>query len=133
MGSVEILKIIGVAFIVAITALLLKSTKPELSFAVTVTGVIIILLFLVDALQDALHFLSELARLAGIENGLLKILLKIVGIGYLTEFCAGILNDFGSNTIADKVVLGGKITILLLSIPIVEGLFNIIRGFLQFL
>ena len=133
MGSVEIFKIIGIAFIVAITALLLKSSKPELSFAVTVTGVIIILLFLVDALQDALHFLSELARLAGIENGLLKILLKIVGIGYLTEFCAGILNDFGSNTIADKVVLGGKITILLLSIPIVEGLFNIIRGFLQFL
>jgi stage III sporulation protein AD len=64
---------------------------------------------------------------------LLKILLKIVGVGYLTEFCAGILNDFGSNTIADKVVLGGKITILLLSIPIVEGLFNLIRGFLQFL
>ena len=133
MANIEIIKIIGVAFVVAITALLLKTTKPELSFAVTVVGVIIILLFLVDALQNTLHFLSELALLAGIENGLLKILLKIVGIGYLTEFCAGILNDFGSNTIADKVVLGGKITILLLSIPIVEGLFHLIRGFLQFL
>lgn len=133
MESMDIFKIIGVAFIVAITALLLKSTKPELSFAVTVTGVIIILLFLIDALQDTLHFLTELALFAGVENGLLKILLKIVGVGYLTEFCAGILNDFGSNTIADKVVLGGKITILLLSIPIVEGLFNLIRGFLQFL
>ena len=133
MESMDIFKIIGVAFIVAITALLLKSTKPELSFAVTVTGVIIILLFFIDALQDTLHFLTELALFAGVENGLLKILLKIVGVGYLTEFCAGILNDFGSNTIADKVVLGGKITILLLSIPIVEGLFNLIRGFLQFL
>ena len=133
MASVEIIKIIGVAFVVAVTALLLKTTKPELSFAVTVTGVIIILLFLVDALQGTLQFLSELAQMAGVENGLLKILLKIVGVGYLTEFCAGILNDFGSNTIADKVVLGGKITILLLSIPIVEGLFNLIRGFLQFL
>ena len=46
MASVEIIKIIGVAFVVAVTALLLKTTKPELSFAVTVTGVIIILLFL---------------------------------------------------------------------------------------
>ena len=91
------------------------------------------MLFFIDALQDTLHFLTELALFAGVENGLLKILLKIVGVGYLTEFCAGILNDFGSNTIADKVVLGGKITILLLSIPIVEGLFNLIRGFLQFL
>ena len=133
MASVDIIKIIGIAFVVAITALLLKTTKPELSFAVTVTGVIIILLFLIDALQDTLQFLSELAVLAGVENGLLKILLKIVGVGYLTEFCAGILNDFGSNSIADKVVLGGKITILLLSIPIVEGLFHLIRGFLQFL
>lgn len=133
MENVEIFKIIGVAFIVAITSLLLKSTKLELSFAVTVTGVIIILLFVVDALQDTLRFFSELAQLAGVENGLLKILLKIVGIGYLTEFCAGILNDFGSNSIADKVVLGGKVTILLLSIPIVEGLFILIRGFLQFL
>ena len=133
MASVDIIKIIGIAFVVAITALLLKTTKPELSFAVTVTGVIIILLFLIDALQDTLQFLSELAVLAGVENGLLKILLKIVGVGYLTEFCAGILNDFGSNSIADKVVLGGKITILLLSIPIMEGLFHLIRGFLQFL
>jgi stage III sporulation protein AD len=133
MSTVEILKIIGVAFIVAITALLLKSIKPELSFVVTVTGVIIILLFIVDSLQESLHFLSQLTQIAGIENGLLKILLKIVGVGYLTEFCAGILNDFGSNSIANKVVLGGKITILTLSLPILEGLLNLIRSFLQFL
>lgn len=133
MENVEIIKIIGVAFTVAITALLLKSTKPELSFAVTVTGIIIILLFIVDALQDTLTFFSQLAQIAGVQNGLLKILLKIVGVGYLTEFCAGILNDFGSNSIADKVVLGGKISILILSVPIIEGLLNLISGFLQFL
>lgn len=128
-----IIKIIGVAFIVAITAILLKSTKPELSFAVTVTGVIIILLFIVDSLRNTLAFFTEIARVAGVENGLLKILLKIVGVGYLTEFCAGILNDFGSNSIADKVILGGKITVLALSIPILEGLLTMIKGFLQFL
>ena len=38
----EIFKIIGVAFVTAISAILLKSTKPELSVAVTVTGVIVI-------------------------------------------------------------------------------------------
>lgn len=129
----EIIKIIGVAFIVAITAILLKSTKPELSFAVTVTGVIIILLFIVDSLRNTLAFFTEIAQVAGVENGLLKILLKIVGVGYLTEFCAGILNDFGSNSIADKVILGGKITVLALSIPILEGLLTMIKGFLQFL
>ena len=58
-------------------------------------------------------------------------LLKIVGVGYLTEFGAGILMDFGSNSIADKVTLAGKITIVLLSMPVVESLLQLLGGFLQ--
>ena len=129
----EILKIIGVAFVTSITAILLKGTKPEFSFAVTVTGVIVILLFIIDSLQNTIGILGELARMTGVDNGILKILIKIVGVGYLTEFSSGILNDFGSNAVADKVVLGGKITILLLSLPVLEGLLEMIRGFLQFI
>ena len=127
----EIFKIIGVAFVTAITAILLNSTKPELSFAVTVTGVIVILVFVADMLQNTVNIISTIASLTGIENGLIKILLKIVGVGYLTEFSAGILNDFGSNAVADKVILGGKLTILILSLPIIESVLNLISGFLE--
>ena len=127
----EIMKIIGVAFITTIAAVLLKSTKPELSFAVTGTGAIVILLFIVDALENTLTVFTAIAEITGVENGLLKILLKIVGVGYITEFGAGILNDFGSNAVADKVALGGKITIVLLSLPIIESLLKLVQGFLQ--
>ena len=58
----EMFKIIGVAFITSITAVLLKGTKPELSFAVTVTGVIVILLFLVDALQSTISIFSKISN-----------------------------------------------------------------------
>ena len=127
----EILKIIGVAFVTSIAAILLKGSKPELSFAVTITGVIVILLFIIDSLQNTVGIFLQLAQLTGIENGLIKILIKIVGVGYLTEFAVGILNDFGSNALADKVALGGKIGIILLSLPVLEGLLQMIRGFLQ--
>ena len=49
----------------------------------------------------------------------------------MTEFAVGILNDFGSTAVADKVTLAGKITIVLLSLPVLEGLLQMIRGFLQ--
>lgn len=127
----EISKIIGVAFITTFASIILKQTKPELSFAVTVTGVIVILLFIVEALQNTLSVFSSIASVTGIENGLLKILIKIVGVGYLTEFASGVLQDFGGNSLADKVALGGKITIVLLSLPVIEGLLNMIKGFLQ--
>ena len=127
----EIVKIIGVAFLTAIASILLKSAKPELSFAVTVTGVIVILLFIVDALEETLTVFSVIAQTTGVQNGLIKILLKIIGVGYITEFGAGILNDFGSNSIADKVILSGKITIVLLSLPIIQSLLTLISGFLE--
>ena len=104
---------------------------PELSFAVTVTGIIVILLFIVDCIKNTLTIFNEIARFTGIENGLVKILLKIVGIGYLTEFAAGVLTDFGSQSVADKVVLGGKITIIIMSFPIIQSLLTLVGGFLK--
>lgn len=127
----EIIKVIGVALVTAVAAVLVKGTKPELAFAVTVTGIIVILLFIVDALQNTIAVFASIAQMTGVENGLIKLLLKIVGVGYITEFGAGILNDFGSNAIADKVVLAGKIGIVLLSAPVLESLLQLVRGFLQ--
>lgn len=129
----EIFRIIGVGFITAIAAVLLKSTKPELSFAVSVTGVILILLFLAEMLGDTVGALSSIAEKTGVGSGSLKILLKIVGIGYLTEFCAGILQDFGNAAVADKVVLGGKLTVLVLSLPIIEKVLELFSSFLGLL
>ena len=127
----EIVKIIGVAFITTIAAILLKQTKPELSFVLTVTGVILIFMLIADSLQNTLTIFEKIATLTGVQNSLIKALLKIVGVGYLTEFGAGILNDFGSHSIADKVILGGKITIVVLAIPIIEGLLTMVSGFLK--
>lgn len=127
----DVMRIIGVAFITAVTAAILKPNKPEMSFAVTVTGIIVILMFFVDSLQNTLKVFSTIASVTGVENGLLKILLKIVGVGYITEFGAGVLNDFGSHSVADKVVLCGKVTIVMLSLPVIESLLQLVGGFLK--
>ena len=127
----DILKVIGVAFITAISSFILKATKPELSFAVTVTGTIVILMFIIDMLQGTMAIFASITQITGVEHGLFKSLLKIVGVGYLTEFGAGILSDFGSSNVADKVSLAGKLTIVLLSMPVVESLLGLISGFLQ--
>lgn len=127
----EVFKILGIAIVTAIAAILLRSSKPELSFAVTVTGVIIILLFIVDSMKNVLAIFQFITTTTGIESGLIKLLIKIVGVGYVTEFGSGILTDFGSTTIADKVVLGGKLTIVVLSLPILQSLLQLIGKFLE--
>ena len=41
----QIFQLIGIAFVTAIAALILRSVKPELAFAVSVAGGIVLLLF----------------------------------------------------------------------------------------
>lgn len=128
-----IVKIIGMAFVTAITASILKSTKPELSFAVSIAGVLIILVMILESIEGTITAFSMMTQITGMDNQLLKTVLKIVGIGYITEFSAGLLSDFGSASVADKVILGGKITIVALSLPIMENLFRMLEGFLRLL
>ena len=127
----ELVRIIGIALITALTALFLKGTKPELSFAVTVAGAALILIFIADMLSETLNVFSELGEKTGIDNSLVRIIVKIVAIGYLVEFSAGVVEDFGSKSIADKLVLAGKVIIFAVSLPIIKSLLTLIDGFLE--
>lgn len=68
---------------------------------------------------------------AGIDNRIFSLLVKIIGIGYVTDFSAGVIEDTGSKSLADKVVLAGKIIIMTLALPVVVKLFDLIAGLLQ--
>lgn len=127
----ELVRIIGIALITALTALFLKGTKPELSFAVTVAGAALILIFIADMLSETLNVFSEIGEKTGIDNSLVRIIVKIVAIGYLVEFSAGVVEDFGSKSIADKLVLAGKVIIFAVSLPIIKSLLTVIDGFLE--
>ena len=124
-------KIIGVGLVTAIAALILKSSKPELAFAVTIAGGVMILIFALDMLGASLRIFTDIAEKTGIDQSLVKIILKIVAIGYLVEFSAGIVEDFGSKSIADKLVLAGKIIIFTVSIPIIQSLITLIGNILE--
>ena len=124
--------IVSVGLVTAIAAMLLKSLKPDLAFAVTICGGIILLLCAVDLLKDTVSVFWEIADTTGLDASLIKLLLKMIGIGYLTEFSSQLISEFGSPSVADKVVLCGKIMILLLSVPIVKSLLELIHWFLAF-
>ena len=128
----QIFQLVGIAIITAVAALLLKGTKPELAFAVTIAGGIILLLFAFKIFKGSLTIFQKITDITGIESSIVKILLKMVGIGYLVEFSAGILNDFGQSNLGDKLVFCGKIIVLVLAVPILESVLNLIVKLLEF-
>ena len=127
----EIFKVLGVAIVTAMAVILLRGAKPEFAFVATITGVVVISFFIISSLRGVLSAFQIIVDMTGIENELMRVLLKIVGVGYVTEFGAGLLTDFGSATMADKVLLGGKIVVVLLSLPILQSLLRVIKEFLE--
>lgn len=124
----ELLKIIGIGLITSVAILVVKQVKPEVAILVTITGSIIILFMLVEMLASVTQIFELIVNKTGLDKELFTSILKIIGIGYITEFGANICTDSGNSSIADKILLAGKIAILVLALPILTALIDIIVG-----
>jgi stage III sporulation protein AD len=122
-----IFKLIAISIIGVVVVLTLKSTKPEFAvFAAIATGVIMVIILL-STLQDVILAFDNLVKKSGIDEGVFSAVLKIIGIGYLTEYSASIATDAGCGSIAQKLQFGGKLTIFAMSISIVSALIDVVE------
>ncbi|MGN1208251.1 MAG: SpoIIIAC/SpoIIIAD family protein, partial [Christensenellales bacterium] len=124
----DIVKIIIIGVVTSIATVVLKQFKPELSIIVSLAGGVIILISLVNYLGQVVGSFVQIVNKTSLDLGLFSSVLKIVGVGYITEFGANICVDTGNSSIADKVLLAGKIIILCLSLPIINSLLTTIVG-----
>lgn len=126
----DIIKVILIGIIVSIAVVLVKQIKPELSIFLVIGGSIIILGYIMNWFNPVISTLQSIVTKTGLNSVLIENVLKIVGIGYLTEFASNICLDSGNSSIADKVQLAGKTFILIVSLPILTELIDIVAGLL---
>ncbi len=125
------IKIVSLAILFAIIIVYLKSVDSELALPTTVGAGIVILGFAFEELTTAFSFLNNLIELTGLNKELYSILFKITAIGYLVEFGADTIADFGLKSLSDKLIFVGKIIIFSVSLPIIYAVFNLFTGLLQ--
>lgn len=125
-----IFKLIAIALIGVVTITLLKAAKPEFAvFATIATGVVMVVIML-SQLTDVVIAFDTIVDKSGIDDGVFAIVLKIIGIGYLTEYSSSVATDAGCASIAQKLQFGGKIIIFLMSMSIVKSLVDVVSTLL---
>ena len=127
----EIVRILLVGIITCVATVILKNIKPELSLLVSLSGGIVILIMIINSLTSVISSFSSVVSKTSINTQLFSSVLKIVGIGYLTEFGANICQDSGNGSLADKILLAGKVIILCFALPIVNSMLNVVIGLIQ--
>ncbi|NLX70513.1 MAG: stage III sporulation protein AD [Clostridiales bacterium] len=122
----EALQIAGLGIVAAVIAVILKQQKLELGMYISITTGIIILMLLIGRLISVVDILNYIASRANVDSMHLSIVLKVIGIAYITEFGSQVCRDAGESAIASKIELGGKIIILSLTVPILAALIEVI-------
>ena len=125
-----IIKIVAIGIVATVLAIVLRKEKPEFASAVGIIAGIVILTMLMDDIQAVLQSIKIASEKAGVEPRYIALLIKIIGISYITQFGSAIAKDAGEGAIASKIYLGGKIAILLLSALLLFALLNLIIGIL---
>lgn len=126
----DIIKIIGIAILTTFAVVILRQQKPEVAAVVGIAGSVVILFMFVNLLSGVIGSFIGIVNRTGIGSELFSSVLKIIGVGYITEFACGVCADSGMNSLADKVALAGKVTILILALPIINSIIDIVVGIL---
>ena len=120
--------VLGVAGV--LLAVQFKNVKAEYGMYISLALGLLIFASLLDKISWLMEVLKEIADAVNLDSNYLKTLWKVLGVTYVAEFASSICKDAGYQTIALQIEVFAKITILVLSLPVLMALLQTIRSFL---
>lgn len=125
-----IFKIIAIGLITCLATMIVRPIRSDFAVIIAIVGGLIILFMVVNYLSSVFETFRNIIGITGLNSSLYTLLLKIIGVGYLVEFTAGICSGTGNSSLGDKVLLGGKIIILVMALPIITNILQIVMELL---
>ncbi len=124
----DMLKIAGLALLGTFTAMLLKQGKGEFGTMIGFTMTLIVCGYMVSSLLEVVSTIEGLWNKIAGETNFLHILLRIVGITYISDLTAGLCKECGYTSLSGQVVIAGKLGVLLAGFPIFMDLLEFVAG-----
>ena len=114
--TVNIVQILGLCISASVICKLLEKYQKEQAVFVS------IMVFIVVRISPVLNAVDGLFSTAGLNPFYVQIIFKAVGVCWLTQLACDICKDCGENAICSIAELTGKITLLLLAMPLLKTL-----------
>lgn len=119
--------ITSIGVIGAVIAIILRQYRAEYALLVSICTGVVIVSYVIISVAPIMTSIRELFNDAALNGDYYFVILKGLGISYITKFASDICIDAGENSIANKVDLIGKVAILLISFPIFEQVIEITK------
>ncbi len=124
-------QIAAAGIIAVILAIIFKKGKEEFSLYISIAACVLILIWGMGKLEVIFDAIDRLQGYIKINQAYVNILIKIIGITYVTEISASLCRDSGYQAIGEQIELVGKLAILAISMPIMLAILDTINSLLR--
>lgn len=125
----DVIKVGLLAIAGIMLAVQFKGQKQEYGLYIGFSISLMIFTFSIGRLEAVMVQVNNLKNFLGSQSEYLGILLKVIGITYVCEFCSGICKDSGYSSVASQIEIFGKLTVLLSGMPVLLALIETIQNF----
>ncbi len=125
-----VLKIALIGIAGAVLAMVTKEFKAEYGVFVLLAISLFLVGYLTSGLGEVLNFIQTLQKKIPINTSYIKILFKMLAIADVCQIASDLCEDLGYRSISFQIETVGKMSILLLSIPIIQSLLETVEHLL---
>lgn len=116
--------------VTVVLVLAVGKQEKDIALMLSMAACIMVGIAAFAVLEPVLDFLYRLAELGSYQRDVLGILMKITGIGMVSELAQMICKDSGNTALAQGMQLLGTAMILLLSLPVLESFLDLLQQIL---
>lgn len=122
---------IAILGVIAVLLALQFNDRKEYATYISIICIVIIALFILDKVKVITDVVEQFNKYTSIDIIYIKILLKMIGITYITEISNQICIDAGYEGIGKQIEIAGKFTILVIGMPILSNVMKMITTILK--
>ena len=127
----NIIALSAAAIIAATVCVVMRRYNSEYSMFVSIAFSAIIFAVILSAIAPVTNLIKELTEVSGINIEYIIILLKSLAVCYITQIASDCCKDSGEAAISSKIDFAGKIALLLISVPLFEGILGIVKDLIN--
>lgn len=124
------LQLTSLAVVAAVLCLVVRQNGHPLALLLSLGACCILLLLSLRFFSPVLTVAERLRKLSGLNEAATAPVLKVTGIGLLTQLACGVCEDAEEKALAKAVEIGGGILALYAALPLVSSVLTLLEDML---
>ena len=114
-----------------VLAVLLRGQRPETAIQISLLASAVIFFITVPYIRSLTALFADISNRIGVDIKYITLVMKEIGIAYVTQFGAELCRDAGEGSIASGIELAGKVVIMTMSMPVMYRLLEVVEQIMR--